>query len=421
MKDMRNTGRILFFVLLLVLILVLFKIDLHGQILETRANIIHIVNTSNVEDAPPQIPAVPQCTLLDKILEPDPEFDKIKLSVGTKDIIYYEEVPARDTKGIIRKDKKTGEIIIQKVKRRDPEREIALKILNLETGNTEVIKIIKKGDIIVSPPGYAIEVIQRPNGIRWNAYNTYYRIIEPANWVVIRNVWPEIKTVKGKKVIENKAYVPYSKEMSSPEIIQKGKNDLKRVVAEAKNNLLQNNVIIADVLTEEFYRRRAIMERADLGEMVIDPKETVDMFFAILATNEANAFSNCNSSGACGLFQFTDNGKNGTYRTVARTYPKANLIKVFRTGALDHINSAMAAMLLDNSNLNDLVKRYGKKIYSDPRLEEYLAASYNGAPRHVNRSLDATLSKNILNWGKYLKTETDGFLVKLSLLKRMEI
>ena len=423
---MQKWWKILFLVLLVITLLALFEIDLNGQGLETRANIIEIVNSP---ETPQQDPVTPQWALLDKILEPDPEFDNIKLFLGDKDIIYYENVPARDARGIIRKNKKTGKDIIQSIKRRDKEREVALKILNTSNGETETIKIRKKGDQLINPPGYTVEVVQRPNGIRWNAHNTYYRVIEPQNRVVIRNAWPDIKTVNKKRVVENKAYVPFSKEIATLEAIEKGHNDLTNIVSEAKNRLRQNGVmskafpdrLVADVLPDEFYRRRAIMERTDLGEIIIDPKETVNMFFAILGTNGSNSFSSCNSAPACGMFQFTDKGKNGTYRTVVRTYPKANLIKDFKTGSLDHVNSAMAAMLLDDSNLGSLVKKYGAKIYTDQRLEEYLAASYNGAPRWVTKSLDATLSKNVSNWGKYLKSETEGFMVKLDLLKRIDI
>lgn len=422
---MRSRGKILFLILLALVFLLLFKIDLNGQILESKATIIEIVNQEQAQNPESTIP---QWTLLDNILEPDPEFDNVELFVGAKDIIYYEEVPARDKKGQIRKDK-NGNVILRKIRQRNPEREIGLKLLNTQTGEATAIKIRRRGSDLMNPPGYTVEVIERPNGIKWNAHNTYYRIVEPENMVVIRNAYPSAKTVKEKRVVENKIYVPYSQEIGTLEIIPKGREDLKTIVAHAKDRLRQNNVVsqafpdrlVADILPDEFYRRRAIMERTDLGEIIIDPKETVNMFFTILATNQSNAFSNCNSVPACGMYQFTDKGKSGTYRTVRRNFPKADLIQDFRTGTLDHVNSAMAAMLLDDLNLASLVRRYGSKIYDDPKLEEYLAASYNGAPRWVNKSLDATLAKNVTPWGKYLKDETDGFLVKLDILKRLDI
>src|SRR3989344_9180742 len=119
-KNMQKRWKILFLVLLVLTLLALFEIDLNGQRLETRANIIEIVNSP---ETPQQDPVTPQWALLDKILEPDPEFDNIKLFLGDKDIIYYENVPARDARGIIRKNKKTGKDIIQSIKRRDKERE----------------------------------------------------------------------------------------------------------------------------------------------------------------------------------------------------------------------------------------------------------------------------------------------------------
>lgn len=374
-------------------------------------------------------------SFLDKILADDLVLDSMPLKVGETEISYTEERFSVSTGGkIIRK-------ILQK---KDYEREIALKLLNTVTGETTIIKITKKGGQLIIPSGYQIEVVTRPSGITWNAWNTFYKVLEPTNQVVIKNSYPAIKSLKtvtqtitdktGKKkkiikripdLVENVIYVPYSDSLKNPEIQLKGKNDLVRMIESARQRLEQRMVyskavpgkLVTQVLPAEYYWRRPIIEQSDYGEFVFDSQGTVERFLVILATNPEKAWSEtCNKAGACGLYQFTDNGRNGTYRTVVKKFPEAQLIKDFTIGASDHINSAMAAMLLDDLNLAELVRKYGTKILNDPKLEEYLAASYNGAPRWVHQSLNATLGKPAAEWGKYLKKETKEFMVKLRYL-----
>lgn len=399
----------------------------HLSFLESRA-------ISVFQEQTPLSQPTPTWSLLDKILAPDLDFDNTQLNVGDKDIIYYEERFLRDEYGNIKYDL-NGLARIERKLEKDPEREIALKLLNLNTGDTEAIKIKKEGQELITPPGYTIEVVKRPSGITWNGHNTFYKVLQPADTVVIRNVWPLIKytkkTVKnnkGKKVKtnvpvfdKNKSYIPYSEALQSPETIQKGIDNLKLTITEAKEQLRKNGVMsktfpnrfVADVLPDEYYWRRPIIEQSDLGEFIFDPEDTVTRFFVILGTNGRNAWTSCNYADACGWLQFTPN----TYKNVVSKYKAANLIKDFKDGSYDHVNAAMAAMLLDDLNLESLVDAYGNKIYNDPRIEEYLAASYNGAPKWVHKSLNATIGKNINDWTKHLRPETKGFMVKLRYLR----
>ena len=439
MENMK--GRLLQFLFCLILTggILVFSVSIRGEhlsFLESEA--ITVVQTQRIQ------PVTPFWSLLDKILEPDPTLENIQLKVGESDISYYEEKFVRDDQGNI-KINSHGIPRRERVLVKDPEREIALKLLNIKTGVTEIVKITKKGSELIAPMGYDIEVVERLSGITWNAHNTYYKVNQPADSVVIKNAWPSINgyksetstvVVKGKKkkvtkkvpIVENKIYVPYSQGLNKPEITQKGHEDLNNIVTRAKETLRGNKVmsrafpdrLVADVLPDEYYFRRAIMERTDLGEMILDGTETIDMFYVILATNGPGAFSSCNLSKACGMMQFTDRRTIkglGTYTTVVRKFPTAGLIKDFKIGSTDQVNSVMAAILLDDLNLQSLVNTYGDKIYNDPRLEEYLASSYNGAPNWVFKSLNATLGKNFSDWTKHLRPETKGFMVKLRYLK----
>src|SRR3989338_4612125 len=174
-------------------------------------------------------------SLLDKILEEDQILNTLPLKVGDTEISYTEERISRDSNGKIRRSI---------LKRKDYEKEIALKLLNTSTGQTEIIKIIKKGKRLINPAGYLVEVVTRPSGITWNAWNTSYKVVEPANRVVIKNSYPAIKSLKKvtqtvtakngakKKItktvpnlVENIVYVPYSDDLKTLEIITKGQSD----------------------------------------------------------------------------------------------------------------------------------------------------------------------------------------------------
>ncbi len=425
------------FVIFVILLTVTIKSD-NLSFLEGKA-----INVTGKQEPTPQ--TTPTWTLLDKILEPDPEFDNIELKIGDKDISYLEERYLRNENGNITFDS-NGQIRKEKIIRNDPEREIALKLLNSKTGTTEIIKIKKHGNELIAPAGYDIGVYERLSGLSWNAHNTYYHIKMPTDLIVIRNVWPEIKyetqtitvTEKGKKkkkkvkapVLEkNKAYIPYSDSLRTNEVVNKGINDLKQIVTEAKKRLRKNNVmsrafpdrLVANVLPDEYYWRRPLIEHSDLGEFVIDSKGTAERIFVILATNGPNAWSSCNFASACGMYQFTRN----TYNTIAKSYREANLIKEFNVGSLDHINSAMAAILLDDTNLAELISRYGEKIYRDSNLHEYIYAAYNGNPKWVYKSLSATfyraLAKKPSDWTKHLKAETKGAMLKVRYLEENQI
>src|SRR3989344_4901171 len=137
-------GKIIFLIILVILLVAFFSLDLHGQILDSKALI------SEVEITP--TPTTP-VNILDKILEPDPEFDATQLKIGNVEVTYTEERYTRDSSGKITKSK---------IKRIDYEKEIALKLLDTVTGQTETIKITKRGSELINPLGYDIRIITRP-------------------------------------------------------------------------------------------------------------------------------------------------------------------------------------------------------------------------------------------------------------------
>jgi hypothetical protein len=372
--------------------------------------------------------------ILEKINEKDDELIKVPIAVGPKEITFYENRISLLN---------NGKLSVVKKKFTDKERILGLKLLNVKTGEVRVIKvktqITNDGVKIIAPDGYNIEIIERPNGIKWNFWNTFYKVNTPENFVVIKNNYPieEIitikKVVKGEAVKETKKtvkgflYVPYSDFLEQEEykniLIKIGKEYDKYVVEKAFKLLREREVfsrsfpgkLVSDVeaLSSRFFERLPLLEQGDLTEFAFEPQKTVNRVLIILGSNRENAWTRtCNRVDACGWIQFTP----GTYNQIKNYYPKAKLISDFKKGAADHINSMMAAILLYDYNLADLVRNYGESITQDSRLEEYLAAAYNGSPKHVWNSLNATLGKSYSDWTKHLKTETHGFIFKLRYL-----
>ena len=359
------------------------------------------------------------------------------LTVGDKPIVYTET----------RYTSVNGKIALTAKKFKEPEKQIALAVLDTVSGQIQVITIIKRGAELIAPAGWNINILQRPNGIIWNGWNTAYKINVPSNSVVIANVYPNetdtvvAKKIKGKttyttkRTIKFELYAPYSPDLHSADLVKSSMDYTGGLITRAFSELRVAGVksrsvsgaLVADVfaLHSEFFAHIPLLEQTDLTEFQIDPQNTLERVQVIIGANQDQAFgTTCNSVSACGWLQFTP----ATYTAIVKNYPAAKLIKDFKTGAADHANSMKAAILLYDENLKGLIKTNGQKVLNDPKLEEYLASSYNGAPRHVYKTLAAAILGNIEDWMSALtsktgglKDETKGYLVKLRYLQQHSI
>ena len=440
---------ILTFVLLAIL-----AVPVCAEIFLSKNIDIGTVSTSIGEDI-----NLPSPNILDKLAEKDDELANASIAIGPKEITYYENrytiLPDKTKAKCNGKnnlwDEENG--VCKAVSRKrstDKERTLGLKLLNTETGEVTVIavntKITSDGVTIVAPDGYQIEIVERPNGIRWNWWNTLYSVVSPENTVVIKNLWPREETVpttrivKGKpkketkKVVVGFPYVPHSEFFELEEnriiLVESGRNYLKNIVAQAFDTLKERGVNIdTEVLPPRFFERLPLLEQGDFTEFQLDPQKTAERVLIILGANKENAWKHtCNRSNACGWVQFTPR----TYKNIRTGNPLAKLTVDFREGAGDHLNSIMAAILLHKTNLAPLVKKFGDKILADPEREKYLAASYNGAPKWVSNSLSATISKSFAGWVTALsptrkdskgglRKETRDFMTKLDYLIKNDL
>jgi hypothetical protein len=400
-----------------------------GLIFQQKAFAFSLMNGPQISIFNSPSPTPIPWTIKDKISEAKKLLDGITLKVGTTDITYTEDriSPTSITHKTIK----------------DPEKEIALAALNTTTGEISVIKITKHGAELIPPPNWSISITSRVSGIRWNSWNTAFHVDSPENYVIIANLYPEEKNTtvtqkkNGKKVsfvnqtIKYHFYSPFSPDILTPELINAGEQYVHDMVAQALSELQAAGVgsaaiagaTVYDVWKDKavFFERIPLLEQSDLTEFMLDPENTTQRIYTIIGANGDLAFANtCNSSSACGWVQFTP----ATYKTIVKTYPKAGIISDFITGAADHENSIKAAILLYDQNLKGLIKSNGQKVLQDPKLEEYLAASYNGSPSRATKSLTASILGSVEDWINALTSkkgglasETRGYLVKLRYLQ----
>lgn len=401
-----------------LLVSVFFQGTLDAQILSGK--IIEFENTTQ--------PLLEFWTLAEKIEEKEDELLAIPLWLGNREIIFYE-------------NRVSGNGTVTKKKIQDEEREVALKILNTKSGEVRIVKVkiaisSKDGLRVISPSEYKIDIdTPRTNGIRWNQWNTMYKISEPTDWIVIKNKYPQWKTEKGKKIVEERIYVPYGPDIHIPEMVDAGRQHLSWIVEKSFEDLRQKRVyskavpgqLIADVvaLDLQIFRRLPLVEGIDMNEFGTDPQKSYERVLVLIGSNKEKAYYWTESrAGARGWLQFTPS----TYKAMRKTYPTAQLLNDHKVGASDHVNSMKAAILLHDYNLAGLVNRFGPKILADPRLEEYLAAAYNGKPKWVTNSLRATISKGLPDWINALsatrkdylgglRSETKGYIEKIRYLQ----
>ncbi len=419
---------VLFFLTLLTLLIA----QIHAQALTMPKNTFEV---QGPEPSQTPSPSVSEWTYQEKIKEGLALIEKNKpvLKVGVNDIIFYE-------RRIIQNN---GLVSIAKKQMHEPERDVALVLLNTGTGKLNMITINEKGDKLSPPPGYKIAFVERTNGIKKNVWNTQRTVIEPSDTIVLLNVWPHfvtktvprsIKTKNGKtktiyetkKTVENVVYSPYGDGLHVPELIEAGREHRASDVQTAFDFLRKRGVMSrafpsklladVDVLRPEFFERLPLLEQTDYAEFLFDPKKALERVDVIIGANGDNAYApSCSHAGACGYVQFT----RGTYMAMDRKYPSARLMKDFETGAGDHINSTMAAILLFDYNLVGYLDEFGQSILNDPdQLEEILDSSYNGNPVHAHRSLNASILQGLDDWiTKYLRPETKGYMVKLRYIR----
>ncbi|MEK7514908.1 MAG: hypothetical protein AAB608_00805 [Patescibacteria group bacterium] len=317
----------------------------------------------------------------------------------------------------------------------DVERQLALAVLDKKSGEISIVPVIKRGADVVASDGYRISIAPRANGIAWNYWATQFVIEEPKHRVVIMTKFPLSDTVRVGRATETRIepilYTAYTEELNDRAFIEAGARYVADVVAQARDELRAQGVLsravsgklVVDVLPADIFQRIPFLEQGDLLEVLVDAEYVARRVLGTLGYNGSRAFAHTESSaGARGWLQFTDNAirtQPGTYSQLRKLYPKALLESDFEKGASDHVNSMKAAMLLHDENLAYFMRGLEEEIISDTRLEEYLAAAYNGPPARALTAIRE--AKKGEDWIAELAPETQGFITKLRIWKQYRI
>lgn len=358
-----------------------------------------------------EAPAPVGCVLSDRMDEARTLLEPIALSVGSAKYGYSEN--------------RAGNV----VEFSEPEKKIVLAVMDNETCVVQTTSVSQRGEKLVAPAGYDIEVVTRSNGIRWNNWATEFRITRPKHKVVIALKYP---LVQPKKEIIPVYYTPYSQELHVPELVRFGEEYLEQLASRAYTELRKRHVpsnavagkMVPDVtaIRPEFFARLAPIEHMDMTEFMLDPAWTTERIHIVIGANrERVATYTCSIASACGLMQFTE----GTYNLMREIYPQAGLIADFQSGARNQLNAMKAALLLHDYNTALLVRSFGKEILKDGRLEEFLAAAYNTGVGRVIAVLGVSQRDKVTDWavasgsedGEVLLNETKGYIAKLRYLR----
>lgn len=336
--------------------------------------------------------------------------------------------------------KQTGELV---------KKQVALAILNKNTGEifeqrfwvseNEIKNYKKTGTINIEqiPSQTSIDIKW------WNSFNTDYAINGHPELVVVANkyLFPS-KYLAGLPEKTNNyytdiIYVPYSKQLHIPELIEAGKNYLAKSIeqafAELDANQAKSNyapkILVTESISKDFIRNIILVEHIDPDGFALandNGKELSERVLVVIGANQESAYRYTGSpAGASGLAQFI----KPTYKNLVAKYPKTLLTKDYNAGMADHINAIKAMVLFFDSHKKELMEKVSRKDIAKSLgiSEEMLAATYNGGPTKVARSINkyglAWLSAqiNLPRKGMVFRQETLYYLKKFQAVKNLDL
>lgn len=232
---------------------------------------------------------------------------------------------------------------------------------------------------------------------RTNGVNSEF-VLDDADHYVVGVQYPIFheKWLKKKKYyeLEDVIYVPWSEKLQTQEIIDWGRSTLDGFVAGVYQELRDKNIksrafpdrLMADVIDPALVKSIIVIEHVSLATVARSPKFAADSVQVILATNQNDAYAYSRSSaGAKGLVQFIPS----TYKLLTGR-KDIGLIKDFEKGMSDPHNAIKAEVAYLDAELATMPLAVKDLYYVNPmRVNEYLAASYNGGSGRIRRAVKA--------------------------------
>lgn len=277
----------------------------------------------------------------------------------------------------------------------------------------------------------------------WNSFNTYYEITGRPELIIVANkyLFPS-KYLSG--LSERSAgqytdiiYAPYSKKLHLAEVVEVGKAYLEKNINQAFAELETAKVEsrsspgapITEGISKDFIRNIILVEHVDpdgFRNATDGGRELSERVLVIIGANQESAYRYTGSpAGASGLAQFIQ----PTYKSMVSKYPEARLIKGYNAGMANHANAIKAMVLFFDSHKKEIAGKITRPdiVKSLGITEEMLAATYNGGPGKVVRSVN----KFGLAWfsnqlrlpraSQIFRQETLNYLKKFQAIKNLNL
>ena len=238
----------------------------------------------------------------------------------------------------------------------------------------------------------------------FNSFNSDYKIENHPEMAVVANKYlmpssglPSI--LRSKSSFTDIVYVPYSGGVHNEEVISAGREYINSKASEAVSQLnslgvlsrSKLNRLVTEAISNDLIKNIMLVEHIDPDMFNSSDKERkielIERVLVIIGSNGERAYNFTGSpAGANGLAQFI----KPTYDGIVRLYPKAQLIKDYREGMVNHVNAIKAMVLLFDRETENLKSTISRKDLIDALgiSEEMLAAAYNGGPSRVSRSVN---------------------------------
>ena len=291
------------------------------------------------------------------------------------------------------KSKKTGKISSVITKYQIGDKDIALAILDPQSGNIIITKGRLNGKSMVFPdPAVNVKLTN------FNGVNSRFEVDSPAGGTVLALKYLISNPDTGSKAAIEKGlspsvYVPYSQNLDTPEVTAYGQAYLDGVintVAQQLQNFPSNAVVgktVTQAVPPAMIKALVYAEHSDTTAVLNgNAQNTLDQMNILLALNGPDTYKYSVSNdgyASRGISQFV----KSTYESLVSRHPDAGLNPDYVAAMQDHVTSIKAMYLLLDDYAGD-VRIKAPMGFVASRVFDYGAASYNGGTTRVAKAVN---------------------------------
>ena len=306
--------------------------------------------------------------------------------------------------------------------------DIQLAVWDQNTDEIAIVPARKNGmklDLSKAPADLKIAV-RRANGVNSNfVVDDGRKTVVAVQYPIFHEKW----LTRKKRVyeLEDVVYTPYSKELHTPEMTAWGRETIDGMIALAYEDLRQMGVrsrafrdrLLVDVIDPELVKAIAVIEHLSDTSLAGENADLAEeSFYVIMAGNQGDAYAYSRSTaGAKGLVQFIPS----TYKLMAAR-KDLQLDPNFETAMANPRNAIRAQIAYLDAELAGMPLAVKDLAAVNPtRVNEYLAAAYNGGGTRVRRAIKALgddWSSSPVSLVASLQQQYDTLFVQADSLKR---